>query len=86
MQGGLGRDERYPVIRNCGLVVAAQKSLGSTNPVEVYSKKSVVPVATKTKESTASRKKEGKLLRRYCKDMVLKETTLDIASPTGVKG
>ena len=38
------------------------------------------------RESTASGARESKLLGRYCRDLVLEETRLDTASPTGVEG
>ena len=36
------------------------------------------------RESTASGARKSKLIRRHCRNLMLKETKLDTASPTGV--
>ena len=52
----------------------------------VHAPRRVLCPLQRKRESTASGTREGKLLKRYWRDLMLEETRLDTVSPTDVEG
>ena len=82
VQGSPARDEKGPVIQNhscCMKESRLDQLCGDKCQGECCARCSV-------NESTASEARESKLFRRYWRDLTLKETRWDTASPTSVEG
>ena len=80
VQGSLGRDEKGPMIQNHSC------SIKESRLDQPCGGMCCARCNVNERESTASGARESKLLRKHWMDLMLKETRLDAASPTGVKG